>query len=161
MGIILTQENSEHLLRKSSASFITTVNRNVLSEGHQEDDQELTANPTRSWVIALEKMAYMSNDTDISKAVEKTEEISPHQPEGDPTTFLMAELLTATRADVQSAAGAAMRGVLRTKLRKLSEIFSGMSMKRRRKEYGIHLTNLCTMCWNTWLQRARWTRSWH
>lgn len=71
------------------------------------------AKPTGSCVSSVKEMAYMLKDTEMSNAVEETEDSSNHKPEEDFATSLSAKLLSAIRYEVQSADGGAKRCVLR------------------------------------------------
>lgn len=69
-GMILTKRHPEGLLCATSALYETIFSRSMLGDSHQAEVPELTANQTRSWVHSMEKMPYLSKDTNIAKAVE-------------------------------------------------------------------------------------------
>lgn len=60
--MIPTEDNPDHLLCATIASFETIMNRGIECEGHQTDDQELTANPTGNWGRTMKTMTYMPKE---------------------------------------------------------------------------------------------------
>lgn len=98
--IVSTKDNSEHLLRATTASFKTVVNRDVASQDRQIDEQKPAENPTGSWAGSTEKMAYMPKNTDIYDAVKENEDQLLQGPSGDSLTSLKSENIVAMKIEV-------------------------------------------------------------
>lgn len=94
-----------------SPLFKTNVIRGVKSEGHLTNDQELTANPTGTWMCSMEKRGYTPKESGIFKAVDEIEDQS--QKVGS-IKSLKAELLLVIKTEVHSEVIAAKKEVLLT-----------------------------------------------
>lgn len=88
-------------------------------------------------------MAYMSKDSDNSKAVDKTE---GDLPEGGSVKFLKAEFLLAVKTKVQSAVRAAKREVFQTTVENMSGVYSRKVTRRWKNECRTSPTNLSNSC---------------
>lgn len=112
--VIPTRNNPEHLLLAKSESFKTIVYRNMASEGHLADEQKTTAKPAGRRVRSTANMVYLLNNTDLSKAVEETENAVLERPAAtDLVLSLETELLRTMEAEVRLAVGAVIRKILR------------------------------------------------
>lgn len=69
---IQPKDNNDYLLGETSKSFNFIAKRGVSSKGRHADDLEYTANPTKSWILSILKMEYITGDIDISRTSDET-----------------------------------------------------------------------------------------